>query len=221
MTEAKRVTLVRRGLWLNYVTIAYNALEAVVSLVAGLLAGSVALVGFGFDSVTELTASRAAQWRFRTDLDVTRHVPVERITIQIVGWCFIALATYVGYESTKALWLRERPDRSVAGIVILSACVIVMPPLARAKHRVANAMNSRILASEATQTSLCAYLSVIAPCLGHAQCVVRLAVGGSDRGARDGTNHRSRRHRWTRGARSRRLLLGEACDAHYRIVTLI
>ncbi len=162
MIEEERAALVRRGLWLNWVTIAYNALEAVVSLVAGLLAGSVALVGFGFDSVIELTASGAAQWRLRTDLDVKRRVHVERITLRIVGWCFIALGAYVAYESTSTLWLRERPDRSLAGIVILSASVMVMPLLARAKHRVANAMNSRILTSEATQTSLCAYLSAIA-----------------------------------------------------------
>ena len=162
MIEEERAALVRRGLWLNWVTIAYNALEAVVSLVAGLLAGSVALVGFGFDSVIELTASGAAQWRLRTDLDVKRRVHVERITLRIVGWCFIALGAYVAYESTSTLWGRARPDRSLAGIVILSASVMVMPLLARAKHRVANAMSSRILTSEATQTSLCAYLSAIA-----------------------------------------------------------
>lgn len=162
MTEEERATLVRRGLWLNYVTIAYNSLEAVVSLVAGLLAGSVALVGFGFDSVIELTASGAAQWRLRTDLDVTRRAQVERITVRIVGWCFIALGAYVAYESTTTLWLRERPDRSVAGIAILGASVMVMPLLARAKRRIAKAMSSRVLASEATQTSLCAYLSAIA-----------------------------------------------------------
>ena len=154
--------LVRRGLWLNYVTIAYNSLEAVVSLSAGLLAGSVALVGFGFDSVIELTASGAAQWRLRADVDVERRPRIERLTVLIVAWCFIALGAYVAYESARTLWLRERPDRSVAGIMILSASVIVMPLLARAKHRVANAMSSRILASEATQTSLCAYLSAIA-----------------------------------------------------------
>jgi divalent metal cation (Fe/Co/Zn/Cd) transporter len=162
MTPAERTSLVRRGLWLNYLTIGYNAVEAEVSLVAGLIAGSVALIGFGFDSVIELTASGAAQWRLRADVDVARREIVERLTLRIVGWCFLALAAYVAYESAETLWRRERPDRSIIGILILAASVIVMPVLARAKRRVATAMNSRVLASEATQTSLCAYLSAIA-----------------------------------------------------------
>jgi divalent metal cation (Fe/Co/Zn/Cd) transporter len=84
------------------------------------------------------------------------------LTHRIVGWSFIALAIYVSYESARTLWLRERPERSVVGIVILAASVVVMPLLARAKRRVATAMSSRVLASEANQTSLCAYLSAIA-----------------------------------------------------------
>jgi divalent metal cation (Fe/Co/Zn/Cd) transporter len=162
VSSDERPSLVRRGLWLNYVTIGYNSLEAVVSIFAGVVAGSVALVGFGFDSVIELTASGAAQWRLRADVDVERRETVERLTLRIVGWCFLALAAYVTYESAQTLWQRERPDRSLVGIVILTASVIVMPLLARAKRRVAAAMSSRVLASEATQTSLCAYLSAIA-----------------------------------------------------------
>jgi divalent metal cation (Fe/Co/Zn/Cd) transporter len=162
MSLEQRALLVRRGLWLNYLTIGYNAVEAVVSLVAGLIAGSVALVGFGFDSVIELTASGAAQWRLRADVDVERRETVERSTLRVVGWCFLALAAYVTYESAETLWRRERPDRSIVGILILAASVIVMPALARAKRRVAAAMSSRVLASEAMQTSLCAYLSAIA-----------------------------------------------------------
>lgn len=162
MSPAERASLVRRGLWLNYLTIGYNSVEAVVSIVAGLVAGSVALIGFGFDSVIELTASGAAQWRLRADVDVERRETIERVTLRIVGWCFLALAAYVTYESAETLWYRERPDRSIIGIAILAASAVVMPVLARAKRRVAAAMSSRVLASEATQTSLCAYLSAIA-----------------------------------------------------------
>jgi divalent metal cation (Fe/Co/Zn/Cd) transporter len=162
VSQDERASLVRRGLRLNYLTIGYNALEAVVSIAAGLVAGSVALVGFGFDSVIELTASGAAQWRLRADLDVARREAVEQVTLRIIGWCFLALAAYVGYESARTLWLRERPDRTIVGIVILAASAVVMPMLARAKRRVAAAMSSRVLASEATQTSICAYLSAIA-----------------------------------------------------------
>ena len=154
--------LVRRGKVLEWLTIAYNSLEGVIAVGAGLIAGSIALVGFGFDSVIELTASGAAQWRLRADVDVERRETVERLTLRVVGWCFLALAAYVTYESVETLWRRERPDRSIIGILILAASVIVMPVLARAKRHVAAAMSSRVLASEAMQTSLCAYLSAIA-----------------------------------------------------------
>jgi len=157
-----REALVRRGLWLNYATIAYNSLEAVVSLVAGVLAGSVALVGFGIDSVIEVTASGAAQWRLRADLDHARRERVERITLRVIGWSFISLAVYVTIDSVRSLWYQERPDRSMLGTVILALSVVIMPALATAKRRVARELHSAALEAEATQTSLCAYLSVIA-----------------------------------------------------------
>ena len=159
---ADRRALVRRGLWLNYATLGYNALEAVVSLVAGLLAGSVALVGFGVDSVIEVTAAAAAQWRLRADVDHARRERIEGVTLRVIGWSFLALAAYVVYDSADALWHRERPERTVAGIVILALSVVVMPLLARAKRRVGRSLGSRALAADAAQTSLCAYLSVIA-----------------------------------------------------------
>ncbi len=157
-----RQALVRRGLLLNYATIAYNALEAVAALTAGVLAGSVALVGFGMDSVIEVTASGAAQWRLRAHLDPARRERVERISLRVIGWSFIALAAYVAYDSTHALWLRERPERSIVGIVILALSIVIMPLLARAKGRVAHELGSRALIADAKQTSLCAWLSAIA-----------------------------------------------------------
>lgn len=157
-----RSTLVRRGLRLNYATLGYNVVEAVVALVAGLLAGSVALVSFGFDSVIEVTASGAAQWRLRADLDPTRRERVEGLTLRVIGGSFLALAAYVAYDSATTLWRREHPERSVVGIAILALSVVVMPLLARAKRRVAAGLGSRALAADAAQTSLCAYLSVIA-----------------------------------------------------------
>ena len=157
-----RAALVRRGLKLNYATIAYNVVEAVVSLAAGIVAGSVALVGFGIDSVIEVTASGAAQWRLRADVDHVRRERVERITVRVIGWSFLGLATYVALDSIMSLWFRERPDRSMLGTVILALSVVVMPVLARAKRHVARALGSAALEADATQTSLCAYLSVIA-----------------------------------------------------------
>jgi divalent metal cation (Fe/Co/Zn/Cd) transporter len=159
---ATREELVARGIRLSYATIAYNSLEAIASLIAGLLAGSVALVGFGIDSLIEVSASGAAQWRLRSDLDVARRSRSETVTHRFVGACFLALAAYVLVDSAKTLWFRERPDGTIAGIVILSMSVVVMPLLARAKLKVASAMQSGALRAEARQTSLCAYLSIIA-----------------------------------------------------------
>jgi divalent metal cation (Fe/Co/Zn/Cd) transporter len=164
MTEVvvPRMALVRRGLWLNYLTIGYNTIEAVVSLVAGLVAGSVALIGFGVDSAIEVTASVAAQWRLRSDRDSVRRERVEWLTRRVIGGSFLALSAYVAVDSVITLWQREAPDPSVVGLGILVLSAFVMPVLARAKRRVALALGSRALEADAMQTSICAYLSVIA-----------------------------------------------------------
>jgi cation diffusion facilitator family transporter len=157
-----RAPLVRRGIWLSYATIGYNSLEAIGSLMAGFLAGSVALVGFGIDSVIEVTASLAAQWRLRSDVTPSRRERVEFLSHRIVGFCFIALAIYVLFDAVSTLVRREEPEGSVFGIIILALSVIVMPILARSKKKVARELTSGALEAEATQTSLCAYLSMIA-----------------------------------------------------------
>jgi divalent metal cation (Fe/Co/Zn/Cd) transporter len=157
-----REAVVRRGVLLGYLTIGYNVAEAVIALAAGIVSGSVALTSFGADSVIEVTAGAAALWRLRADYRHDARERVERATHRIVGWCFLALALYVVVESAHSLWTRERPDRSVVGLLLLVASVIVMPLLSRAKRHVAEEMGSRSLRAEATQTALCAYLSVIA-----------------------------------------------------------
>jgi divalent metal cation (Fe/Co/Zn/Cd) transporter len=159
---ATRPALVRRGLKLNYLTLAYNTVEAIVSLAAGVVAGSVALVGFGVDSGIEVTASVAAQWRLRADLDPMRRERVESVTHRVIGASFLVLAVYVVVDSLTTLWERQTPEASRVGLVILVLSVLVMPVLARAKRRVARALLSRALEADAAQTSLCAYLSVIA-----------------------------------------------------------
>jgi divalent metal cation (Fe/Co/Zn/Cd) transporter len=159
---AARQSAVRQGILLSYATIGYNSLEAIGSLIAGLLSGSVALVGFGIDSVIEFIASLAAQWRLRTDANLLRRSDSELLTLRIVGWCFVALAAYVTVDSVKSLYLAEEPDRSWFGLFVLTLSAIVMPALAWAKRRVALKMESSALEAEARQTSLCAYLSVIA-----------------------------------------------------------
>ncbi|HEU4628324.1 MAG TPA: cation transporter [Gemmatimonadaceae bacterium] len=108
----------------------------------GLLAGSVALVGFGVDSVIELTASVAALWRLEADLKPARRAAAERTTLRVVGVLFLALAAYVGWDAGWALWRREAPDESAIGIAVAVASLVVMPLLARAKRRVATALGS-------------------------------------------------------------------------------
>ncbi|HEX5576460.1 MAG TPA: hypothetical protein VFX42_11340 [Gemmatimonadales bacterium] len=99
---ATRGILVQRGLRLNYLTIGYNTLEAIVALVAGIVAGSVALVGFGIDSVIEVSASLAAQWRLRSDFDPDRRERVENVTMRIIGATFLAFAVYVAMTAFTA-----------------------------------------------------------------------------------------------------------------------
>lgn len=129
-----RASVVRRGLLLNYATIGYNLLEAVAAIVAGVLAGSVALLGFGLDSVVEVTSSVAAQWRLRRDDEATRHRS-EEISLRVIGISFLVLAAYVTYESMTTLWFRESSRPSVFGIVVLAASVVVMPWLSYKKAR--------------------------------------------------------------------------------------
>ena len=156
-----RAALVRRGLWLNYFGLGYNSLEGLIAIGAGVLAGSVALVGFGIDSVIEVLASVAAQWRLRADFDPTRRHEVERITHRIIGISFLALAGYVAYDSGMSLYRGERPAESRVGIALAALSLIVMPLLVRAKRKVASGLTSRALHADANQTALCTWLSGI------------------------------------------------------------
>src|SRR5437588_12943005 len=110
-----RPVVARRGRRLQYLTIAWNSAECVVALVAGFLAGSVALVGFGFDSAIEVASSVAALWRLRWDTDEARREAVERRTLRLIGTCFLLLAAYVAYEAIQSLALRQTPERTTAG----------------------------------------------------------------------------------------------------------
>jgi len=158
---APRDALVRRSTQLNVATIAYNSLEGVFALIAGALAGSIALTGFGLDSLIEVTASLTALWRLRADKDLRRRERSERLSLRVIGALFLALAMYVGVDAAWALYRHETPSQSILGIVIAALSVIVMPLLARAKRSLALQLGSGALAAESKQTSLCAYLSAI------------------------------------------------------------
>lgn len=161
ITSYDRRTVVRRGRWLTWATLLYNSLEAVLSIGAGVAAGSVALVGFGIDSVIELAASSAGLWRLHADIEPLTRARTERQTVRFIGLCFVALALYVIYEAGQTLLARRAPQESVLGMAIATASLIVMPVLARAKRHVAFRLASGALAAEAKQTQICAYLSAI------------------------------------------------------------
>src|SRR5207302_6305298 len=107
-----RANIVQRGRKLQYLTIAWNSLECVIALTAGFLAGSIALVGFGFDSAIEVTSSLAALWRLRWDADEARREAAEKRTVRVIGACFLVLAAYVAYEAGHALIARQAPDHT-------------------------------------------------------------------------------------------------------------
>jgi divalent metal cation (Fe/Co/Zn/Cd) transporter len=161
VAATNRFDLVQRGRTLEYFTVAYNAIEGLVSILAGLIAGSVSLVGFGLDSIIEVTSGAALLWRLHHDLNESRREAVERITLRIVGWCFISLAVYVASDSGWSLLKHEKPERSILGIVVATVSVVVMPLLARAKRRIAAGIGSAAMKADSKQADFCTYLSAI------------------------------------------------------------
>ena len=156
-----RARLVARGRRLEYLTIAWNGFEAAVALLSGVLAGSIALVGFGLDSLIETASALVLVWRLRADSDAERREHAEQLAHRLVGISFLLLSTYVAVESVHALWTHEHSSRSLPGILIAAAAVVVMPLLGRAKRNVAVQLNSRALRSDSRQADFCAYLSAI------------------------------------------------------------
>ena len=160
-SEILRAANVRTGRNLEFLTIGWNILEAVIAVGAGLVAGSTALVGFGLDSVIEVTSGLALVWRLSLDADMQRREHVEARTLKVVGITFFALAAYVAYESISTLWNHEAASPSFVGIILAVLSLTVMPLLAKAKRRVAAQIGSRALKADSRQTDICAYLSAI------------------------------------------------------------
>lgn len=153
-----RQSLLRQGRRLEILTLVWNAVEAVVAVGSGLLAGSTALVGFGVDSLIESSSGAVLLWRLQ---DSALEEEKEGIALRLVGLSFLALAVWVGWDAGKALLLQEEPEESLVGIILAALSLIVMPLLARAKRRVARGLGSRALEADSRQTDLCAYLSGI------------------------------------------------------------
>jgi len=146
---------------LEYFTIAWNSLEGLVAVVAGAFAGSISLVGFGIDSFIEVTSGVVLLWRMAVDADVQRRERNEKLSLRIVGVCFLALVVYVGYESIYDLVSRKAPEHSIPGILLACVSLIVMPLLSRAKKKVAEELGSAAMHADAKQTDFCVYLSAI------------------------------------------------------------
>jgi divalent metal cation (Fe/Co/Zn/Cd) transporter len=156
-----RANRLRRGLRLEYATIAYNSVEGVIAVGSGLFAGSIALTGFGIDSAIEVASGIALLWRLHSDASPGQRERAERRSLRIVGLCFVALAIYVMVDAIASLARSEAPRESLPGIVLAAASLIIMPLLARAKRRVAAGIGSAALSADAKQSELCAWLSAI------------------------------------------------------------
>jgi divalent metal cation (Fe/Co/Zn/Cd) transporter len=158
--EITRADNVRRGRWLEYLTIGWNSLEAIIAIGAGVIAGSIALVGFGLDSIIEVSSGAALLWRLHMDAPEKRE-RAEQIALKLVGLSFLLLAAYVAFDAAKSLITREPPEASYVGIGLAALSLAVMPLLAKAKRKVATSINSRALQADSRQTDICAYLSAI------------------------------------------------------------
>lgn len=162
LTAVDTEKLTRRGLRLAQFTVAYNVIEGAVAITAGILAGLVSLIGFGLDSGIESAASVLVGLRLAARL---RHgeadAAKERRALKAVAITFFVLAAYVFIEGTRSLLDGEEPDRSTIGIVLLTASVIVMPLLARAKRRVGEQLGGdRLILADAAETKICVLLSI-------------------------------------------------------------
>jgi divalent metal cation (Fe/Co/Zn/Cd) transporter len=167
MTEAlsldRRRALHRRALWLEYFTVGWNIIEGVVAIGAGLLAGSVALVGFGVDSSIEVISAIGLLWRLRKagpTATVAEESGAERRALYIVAATFFLLAAYIAFEAGTALLDRSEPDRSTVGLVLSVLSLLIMPALAYWKQHTGREMGSRALVADSVETWVCSYLSL-------------------------------------------------------------
>ena len=156
MREDRRETLRRRIRWIVIVVIGYNAIEAAVALSAGIGASSIALIGFGLDSVIEVLSAAAVAWQF-TRKDPERF---EKPTLRVIAVSFFLLAAYVTVTSVLSLLGGVRPEHSTVGIVLTSLSVVIMPLLSFAEYRAGRELGSATAVADSRQTLLCAALSV-------------------------------------------------------------
>jgi divalent metal cation (Fe/Co/Zn/Cd) transporter len=153
----RRRQLGRRAQLLAAASVSYNAIEAVIAITAGLGAGSIALVGFGLDSIVEVSSGLIILWQFRHPLPESR----ERRALRLMALSFFALAGYVTFESVRALVTGHDPEASPVGIGLAAASLVIMPFLSWAQRRTGRSLGSNAVVADSTQTLLCTYLSAV------------------------------------------------------------
>lgn len=159
--ETLKTPAMRSARRLEYLTVGWNSLEGLIAILSGLLAGSIALVGFGFDSVIEVSSGLVLLWRLNYKGSPADEERIEDRALKLVGLSLMVLAVYVLYDALKSLFFREFPETSYIGIALAILSLVVMPLLARAKRRIASQIRSRALQADSYQTDICAYLSAI------------------------------------------------------------
>lgn len=163
-STAERIVHLKRGLCLEYLTVGWNVVEAIVSIAAALAAGSIALLGFGIDSIVETMSGLILIWRLREERHTSNPEDIERLDRQahkLVGLSFFLLAAYISFDAAKALIVHDQPDPSIVGVAITSLSLVVMWWLALAKRRTAKSLGSRALEADSFQTTACFWLSAI------------------------------------------------------------
>lgn len=153
---ADRARWRRIALALAWATIVWNSLEAIIAIVSGAEAGSIALVGFGLNSIVEVGSAVVVVWQF-SGADAER----EQRALKLIAGSFFVFAAYISGQAVWDLVARSEPQESVPGIVLASLSLVVMPVLAIAKRRVGRRMSSRTVVADSAQTMLCSYLSAI------------------------------------------------------------
>lgn len=162
VNKSDNLKLHKKALFLSYFTLVYNLLEGLISIIFGLISGSIALVGFGLDSFIESFSSGVMIWRFShlTSTSFTENEKKELIAIKLVGFSFFIFGAYVLYESLKKLYYSEIPNPSIVGIIIAIISIIIMPLLYYYKNNIGKKIGSTSLIADSKQTLACAYLSV-------------------------------------------------------------
>jgi divalent metal cation (Fe/Co/Zn/Cd) transporter len=160
LAPARRSVLTRRVRWLVAATITYNVLEAIVAITAGTIASSTALIGFGLDSVIEVSSAAAVAWQFSARDHDTREAR-EKTTLRIIAVSFFALAAYITVESLRGLLGAAEADHSTIGLALAAVSLAVMPALSYAQRRAGRELGSASAVADSQQTLLCTYLSAV------------------------------------------------------------